>query len=287
MRTARTLAVSAVILAACGGGTPPRPAPPPAAAPSELSPALAPLAWWLGAWEIEPAAGAIEQWIAASGAIYGVALHPNGTFEVMIVDDGEGPGAPDGTLRFIAMPAGRRSVEFRQRAIATGSALFANDAHDFPKAIRYHRDGEALAAELTGDGEPPASVRFRRIPPPPPAPALEAADRAFAADTAARGVEGWVAAFAPDGWMLRKGEPVRGAALGDMMKPVLTSGRLAWAPIASGLAPGGTLGFTIGKATFTGATPADGWRSTYVTIWRVRADGTWKVEFDTGRAVQD
>jgi ketosteroid isomerase-like protein len=69
------------------------------------------------------------------------------------------------------------------------------------------------------------------------------------------------------------------------MTPTLTSGRLAWAPIASGKS--GALGFTVGKATFTGARPEDGWRSTYVTIWRRQPDGTWKVLFDTGRPVQD
>jgi ketosteroid isomerase-like protein len=57
------------------------------------------------------------------------------------------------------------------------------------------------------------------------------------------------------------------------------------APIASGKS--GDLGFTVGKATFTGAKPEDGWRSTYVTIWRHRPDGGWKVLFDTGRLVQE
>jgi ketosteroid isomerase-like protein len=69
------------------------------------------------------------------------------------------------------------------------------------------------------------------------------------------------------------------------MKPTLSSGRLDWAPIASGKS--GDLGFTVGKAAFTGATPEDGWRSTYVTIWHRQPDGTWKVLFDTGRVVQE
>lgn len=65
----------------------------------------------------------------------------------------------------------------------------------------------------------------------------------------------------------------------------LTSGRLAWAPIASGR--GEALGFTIGKATFTADRPEDSRRSTYATIWRRQGDGSWKVLFDTGRIVQD
>ena len=84
---------------------------------------------------------------------------------------------------------------------------------------------------------------------------------------------------------MRKAGRVEHAAIAEAMQPVLTSGRLDWAPIASGET--GELGFTIGKATFTGATPDDGWRSTYVTIWRRQPDGTWKVLFDTGRVVND
>jgi len=99
--------------------------------------------------------------------------------------------------------------------------------------------------------------------------------------TRARGVDGWVDAFAPDGWMLRAAGKVERAAIADVMRPLLTAGTLSWAPVASGKA--GNLGFTVGKATFTGATPADGWRSSYVTIWRQQPDGSWRVLFDTGR----
>jgi hypothetical protein len=267
--------------AAAAGSTAEPEAAPPAAALSELSPALAPLAWWLGDWEAEDGSSR-EHWVAAAGAVYGVSLHAKGGFEVMIVDDGEGPGKPDGVLRFIAMPGGERAVEFRQRTIADRSALFANEAHDFPKTIGYLAEGAGLHAVLGGDGK---EVRFRfRRKAAPRAPELEAADLAFAADTAARGVDGWVAAFGTDGWMLRGGAKVQGAQIGEAMRPILTSGRLAWAPIASGRTE--TLGFTVGKATFTAEEPGDSWRSTYVTIWRKQLDGSWKVLFDTGRVVQ-
>lgn len=271
--------------AGCGGERPKVEVPGPAAATvvsAELSPALAPLAWWLGDWEAEDGSSS-EHWVAAAGAVYGVSLQAKGGFEVMIVDDGEGPGKPDGVLRFIAMPGGERSVEFRQQTIGDRSALFANYAHDFPKTIGYLAEGEGLRAVLGGDGK---EVRFRfRRGTARPAPELEVADLAFAAETAKRGVDGWVAAFEAEGWMLRKGDKVQGAQIGEMMRPVLTSGRLAWAPIASGRTE--ALGFTVGKATFTGEKPEDGWRSTYVTIWRRQADGSWKVLFDTGRVVQD
>ncbi len=270
------------ILVACGGSSAPAPTltPPPGPArtvdTSELSPALLPLAWWLGDWKGD--AGA-EHWVAASGAIYGIALHGD-SFEVMIVDDGDGGGPADGILRFIAIPNGKRSVEFKQDKIESSSASFANPAHDDPKAITYARDGQTLRATLQGAKE----TTFTFGPGTrTPGPELEDADRAFAADVAARGAAGWSAAFDPEGGMLRKGARIEGAAIQEMMTPVLASGLLAWAPIASG--KDGSLGFTVGKATFTGKTPDDAWASTYVTIWRQQPDGTWKVLFDTGRAV--
>jgi ketosteroid isomerase-like protein len=85
--------------------------------------------------------------------------------------------------------------------------------------------------------------------------------------------------------MMRRAGRVEYAAIADAMKATLSAGRLDWAPIASGKS--GDLGFTVGKATFTGAKPEDGWRSTYVTIWHRQPDGGWKVLFDTGRPVQE
>ena len=255
--------------------------PPSAPATTELSPALAPLAWWLGDWDADDGNGS-EHWVAAAGAIYGVALHGE-TFEVLVVDDGEGPGRPDGVLRLFAMPNGARSVEFRQRTIGDGSATFANDAHDFPKTIRYGLapDRSGLVAVLGGAKQ----VEFRFRPGTrAPAPELEAADLAFAAATTQRGVDGWLAAFDAKGGLMRGGARVDHAGITAAMTPTLTSGRLDWAPIASGKS--GELGFTVGKATFTGARPENGWRSTYVTIWHRQPDGSWKVLFDTGRLVQ-
>lgn len=280
MAAMRALSLMAwtVLIAACGSAQ--TAAPPPAAAQGELSPALAPLAWWLGDWDNADGSGS-EHWVAAAGAIYGVALAGD-QFEVMIVDDGDGPGAPDGVLRFFAMPGGARRVEFRGRERAADSALFANDAHDFPKTVRYARRGDGLRATLGGGRE--VHVDFRRGAA-RPAPELEAADRAFSAEVGRRGVDGWVAAFDPGGWMLGPAGKVQGAAIGELMRPTLEAGTLAWAPIASGRA--GDLGFTVGKATLTAARPPASRRTTYATIWRRQADGSWRVLFDAGRVVQD
>ncbi|HWO24412.1 MAG TPA: DUF4440 domain-containing protein [Kofleriaceae bacterium] len=281
MRTI-ALALSISILAAACGGKPSGKAG--GSAEQELSPALAPLAWWLGDWKAEDGSS-VEHWTAVAGAIYGVSLQGQDTFEVMIVDDGEDRGKPDGILRFIAMPGGQRSVEFRQRTIAEQSALFANDDHDFPKTIRYFREGAALGASLAGDDERKVDIRFQKLAA-AGAPELLAADRAFAADTAKRGVDGWVDAFDPEGFMMRgDGEQIAREALAEQMRPILTSGRLEWAPIASG--GNDKLGFTVGKATFTATAGGERRLTSYVTIWRKQGDGTWKALFDTGRIVQD
>jgi ketosteroid isomerase-like protein len=274
-----------LLLASCAPTAAPPTTPTPTAAPApptrvELSGALAPLAWWLGDWDATDGSGS-EHWIAAAGAIYGVALHGD-SFEVLVIDDGDGPGRPDGVLRLLAMPGGLRSVEFRQRTIADAAATFANDQHDFPKTITYRLtpDRSGLSAVL-GGGEQLAFELRRGTR--TPAPELEAADLAFAAATGQRGVQGWVAAFDPEGGMMGAAGRVDRAALAEVMTPTLTSGRLDRAPIASGRS--GELGFTIGTARFTPSEPGAGWRRSYVTIWRRQPDGTWKVLFDTGRPV--
>jgi hypothetical protein len=83
--------------------------------------------------------------------------------------------------------------------------------------------------------------------------------------------------------MMRKTGRIEGAdAIRETMGPVLASLKVEWAPIASGKR--GDIGWTVGKAAFSGV---ESFRSTYVTIWKKQADGSWKVLFDTGRAVQE
>lgn len=270
-----------VLLVGCGGA---RTAPEaPEVVSPELSPALAPLNWWLGDWQTCGQGPRVtEHWVAVSGAMYGVGFSPaiadvGPSFEVMIVDDGDGPVA-DGVLRFIAMPNGRRSVEFSQQEVGKRTVTFANASHDDPKQITYARQDDQLRAVLFGT----SFVKVDFCPTTrQPAPELEAADRAFAADTAARGADGWLAAFDPQGGMMRRGNRIEGPAIREAIAPLLSKGKLAWDPFASGRE--GALGFTVGKATYTGD---ESWESSYVTIWAQQPDGGWKVLFDTGRPVQ-
>ena len=275
MRGMRALALA--LIAACSSPVKPPVKPVPNA---ELSPALEPLAWWLGDWQVESGASGTEHWIASSGVIFGVALQDNSQFEVMVIDDGEGPGKADGVLRLFAMPGGMKSVEFKANVLQMKSATFSNPEHDFPKSITYAADGATLTATVAGDGK---SESFRYAPATHErAKVLEDADIAFSADTGARGIEGWVAAFDDKGAQMRKAGRVEGHdAIRELMSGLLASTKVEWAPIASAMR--GDIGFTIGKATFTGKD--DSWRSTYVTIWKKQPDGSWKVAFDTGRTV--
>ncbi len=274
------LALVACSAPAKPSGEPLRPHPPKQPS-AELSPALIPLDWWLGDWEGPQGE---EHWIAASGAIYGIGLAKDGSFEVMIVDDADGPGKPDGKLRLIAMPGGGDSTTFEQVKLEATLVAFANPAHDFPKTINYEYATPGLTATVAGGGK--AETFAFQPGSRTPASELEEADRAFAKDVLERKIDGWLAAFAPDGGMLRRGKRIEGAAaITDVMKDVLASGTLAWQPIASGKRD--KVGFTVGKATFTGSKPEDGWKSTYVTIWKQQPDGAWKVWFDTGRPVNE
>ena len=114
------------------------------------------------------------------------------------------------------------------------------------------------------------------------------ADADFARDVATRGTEAWVEAFAEDGAMLIADAPlVRGrekirelmAVLGDPRKgkPALL---IRWRPLGGQVSNDGTLGWTYGNAvsiSARGERPAK-----YLTVWRRRADGTWKVQADQG-----
>lgn len=107
------------------------------------------------------------------------------------------------------------------------------------------------------------------------------ADAAFNDDVASRGVDGWVAAFAPDGVMLPAGGPMlKGApALREAMSSLGKTLKLRWAPILARISDDGTLGYTIGN--YTAETPRGVANGKYVTIWRRTAEG-WRVVADIG-----
>jgi ketosteroid isomerase-like protein len=195
--------------------------------------------------------------------------------------------ATEAGLRYNAFPAGRTEVAFPLVAVESDQAEFANPEHDAPKTIRYRRSGDVLEARVDG-GAPAEDFRWQ-LGAPGRAEALEAADLAFAADVAARGVDGWAAAFDDAGamWSRRQKRRIEGAGIRDVMAPLFSRGmQIEWTPVASGLSPAGDLGYTIGTSRFTepgaGGSRVEAARGSYVTIWRRQGDGSWKVVFDTG-----
>ncbi len=61
--------------------------------------------------------------------------------------------------------------------------------------------------------------------------------------------------------------------------------KLLWRPVYAGIAASGDLGFTTGpyENTREGAPPRYGW---YASVWRLQADGNWKVAVDLGASVK-
>ena len=267
--------IAVLVVAACSG------APTGSTLPASHS-ALAPVSWWLGDW-VSDGGKSHEHWVAAGGSIYGIALH-DPTFEVIVVGDGDGTGKPDGVLRLSTMLDGKRATEFRQRAITDGAATFARDDAGVTRTVTYRRIRDGFLESFEGGGSS-LSFLWQHVLPTPRSPAIEAADRAFADATAARGADGWAAAFDADGGMMAGDERVEHDGLAAAMAPLLAHGKLTWAPITSGQL--GALGYSVGTAAFTAPDGTVAFRSSYVTIWRAQADGSWKVLFDTGRRIQD
>lgn len=60
--------------------------------------------------------------------------------------------------KYIAQPSGGPATVFTLVTSGPNTATFANPRHDFPKRIRYVRDGEKLTA-IIDDGQNEASAR--------------------------------------------------------------------------------------------------------------------------------
>nr|HEX4314727.1 hypothetical protein [Kofleriaceae bacterium] len=272
---------ASLVVAGCGSATtaPASPVasaqqPVPPDAPLGHAPTLADLAWLDGDWHN---AALDSHWRTIAGAMYGVVLDPQGGFEVTIIDDSDDDGKP-APISMIAISNGREQMTFALRAATTTSVDFAGD-HGRVAHVARRPDGWRGA--FTAPPQPEAAVDVTRAPA-ASAPALEAADRAFAADTARDGADGWARAFAPDGAQWERGARIEGDAIRAGIAKTLAAGALAWEPVAS--ATNGGIGYTAGTWTFTanGAIVA---RGSYVTIWERQRDGSWKVAFDTGRPV--
>jgi ketosteroid isomerase-like protein len=116
-------------------------------------------------------------------------------------------------------------------------------------------------------------------------------DRDFDKATAEKGVEGWVAYFAPNGSMLGDtSKPTTGPAeIRAEMEPVFKDSTftLRWQPIKAGMMIPGVIGYTVGKWERIRKNKDSKWMKstgTYSTTWKKQPDGSWKIVLDSGVA---
>ena len=120
--------------------------------------------------------------------------------------------------------------------------------------------------------------------------AMMQADRDFAAATAARGIDGWMAFWTEDA---AKVSFNRGPLVGldairanDTKQFSDSAFRLAWQPTEAVSYRGAALGYTKGRWEASRKGSDGRWtvggRGNYLTVWRKEADGTWKVILDVG-----
>lgn len=199
------------------------------------------LDWMVGAWHADEEDARIVQ---VAGVTYLIALR-DPTFSVAVI---EGHGID-------LIEHAKDGMHFEM------SRAVSNDVQFGPMKIARTGDHLALAD------------RNFSVAPVVTAPELDTADRAFAADSKARGADAWVAIMASEGALWQQGHRVEGDAIHEVIAKRLTNGTLVWSPSASGVR--GDLGFTVGSYALDKAT------GTYCTIWK-REAGVWKVLFDLG-----
>jgi ketosteroid isomerase-like protein len=129
----------------------------------------------------------------------------------------------------------------------------------------------------------------REREPGPSSEELIEADRTFAAETLARGGNGWAEFFVRDGIMFPPSGRVDGReAIRERMLPVFAPDQplLLWEPDSAVIAKSGDLGYTIGrwKSVGTDSTGANVIlaEGNYVTMWKKDDAGVWRVALDIG-----
>ncbi len=250
--------VLAFVLAACGHkqekldlSGPPDQVPVIDAGVPGISAGTLPEAFLVGDWQSDD--GTMhEHWLAADGALYGVRFMPGGKFEASIIDDAGDGGA---LVRW----------------------TYADKQVQGP--VNVTDDPSKTGDQTMSDG----GISWRRGLGEASAPALEAADRAFFAATRDRGPDGWADFFAPDGVDWGGGKIITGHdAIKNDRVGLLSKAQLTWEPVASRMGPGGTLGFTVGTFEIHEGGQVTR-RGSYLTVWKLEPDGSWKVAADAGR----
>ena len=114
-------------------------------------------------------------------------------------------------------------------------------------------------------------------------------DRAFDKATAEKGVDGWVAYFAPNGSMLSDtSKPTTGPTeIRAEMEPVFKDSTftLRWQPTKAEMMIPGVIGYTVGRWERIRKNKEGNWMKstgTYSTTWKKQPGNSWKIILDSG-----
>ena len=114
-------------------------------------------------------------------------------------------------------------------------------------------------------------------------------DREFDTATSEKGIDGWVAYFAPNGSMLGDtSKPTTGAdEIRKAMEPAFqdSSFSLRWHPVKAEMMMPGILGYTVGRWERVRKNKEGKMMKstgTYTSVWKKQPDGSWKIVLDTG-----
>jgi ketosteroid isomerase-like protein len=139
-----------------------------------------------------------------------------------------------------------------------------------------------LLVAIAAGPDPATAAAAEKRAPPPDVAAFAEAERAFARDAAARGIQpAFLTHLAPDAIVFRPGPVDAHAWLRD--HPGSAEARLEWEPTYVEASSGGDLGWTTGPWAFrraTGETPVA--YGHYVTVWRRQPDGALRAVIDAG-----
>jgi len=119
--------------------------------------------------------------------------------------------------------------------------------------------------------------------------AMKKADLEFCAATKARGLDGWMSYFDADATAFPPGKPlIHGKAqLREFYAKIWETPGITvdWHPVKADIAASADLGYTIGVAEWRWP-EKDGKTATraskYLTVWKKKPDGSWKVQADLG-----
>lgn len=118
---------------------------------------------------------------------------------------------------------------------------------------------------------------------------LIAADRELARQVQRNGLAAFIAGFTLDGRFIADGQSHIGPeGIRRALLPLFADSAfsLSWDPVFARVAESGELGYTVGTYEMNSAAGSTGapTRGSYLSVWRQRDDGTWKLEADIGSA---